>query len=450
MLDVEDTIVGIASAAGGGARGIVRLSGPRVLECLSATLTLKSDILESLTSAQAIAVEMELPAPLGLVGGRLCVWPTPQSYTRQPSAEFHTVGAKPILEAVVRHCCRHGARLAEPGEFTLRAFLAGRLDLTQAEAVLGVIDAHDQNQLGVALSQLAGGLATPLGALRTQLLELLAHLEAGLDFVEEDIEFISREQLLGQLDAGAKQIDALIDRLSTRGGDAQLAKVVLVGDVNAGKSSLFNALTGADHALVSGTAGTTRDYLTQRVDLDGLLVEFVDTAGVQEVDGGDEVGRSSQHVSSEQRQRADLQLLCIASTDEDSGDINPCAESDRLVVVTKSDLAAGESRPPGCLVTSALTGSGVSELRRAVRTQLAIQLAGSNLTVPSTAVRCHESLTRAADRLRAARELAQAGDGEELVASELRFTLDELGKVVGAVYTDDILDRVFSRFCIGK
>lgn len=450
MFDIEDTIVGVASAAGRGARGIVRLSGPRVSNCLS--VALRRTALPASASPQVTSFEVELPPPLGVVPAELCFWPTNRSYTRQPSAELHMVGAQPILEAAVRHFCRYGARLAEPGEFTLRAFLAGRLDLTQAEAVLGVIDAHDDDQLGVALSQLAGGLATPLSALRTQLIELLAHLEAGLDFVEEDIEFIAKDKLVSQLDAATTSIDDLLTQLDRRGGTAPLAKVVLVGDVNAGKSSLFNVLAGSAQALVSNQGGTTRDYLSHRIDLDGLLVELVDTAGRQQTRHGDCMQNSSQQAATEQASRAALKLICVDVTSMAIGDLShpSPAWQNQLVVGTKGDLLPNARHPIGCLVTSARTGTGIAELLSAVRAQLADRLAGSTSIVPSTAVRCQESLTMAAQSLRSARDLAVNEIGEELVAAELRLALEELGKVTGTVYTDDILDRVFSRFCIGK
>src|SRR4051794_14966228 len=194
--DLDDTIAAIATAPGGSLRGIVRLSGPNSV-AIAGQVFHGSDEprCDSATHPRCERGSVQLSRALGQVPATLYLWPTASSYTRQPSAELHLPGSSPLVEAALEAVCLAGARLARPGEFTLRAFLAGRLDLTQAEAVLGVIDAGSRQELDAALSQLAGGLATPLAALRGQLLDLLAELEAGLDFVDEDIEFISRDAL---------------------------------------------------------------------------------------------------------------------------------------------------------------------------------------------------------------------------------------------------------------
>ena len=388
----------------------------------------------------------------------LYLWPTAASYTRQPTAEIHAIGSPPLLAAILQTACRHGARLAQPGEFTLRAFLAGRLDLTQAEAVLGVIDAADRRELDVALAQLAGGLGGALRRLRDRLLALLAHLEAGLDFVEEDIEFVSAGELERELTAALHNVAALVDRVQTRGDVAELARVVIAGWPNVGKSSLFNALVGHDRAIVSPQPGATRDYLSARIDLDGVQCELIDTAGVEL---GIETGISgaAQASSAAQRQQARLLLLCLDST-------RPLNDWERrqlkeiengppaLVVLTKTDgvrrLALSPLEAPGELIqTSSSTLSGIERLRGQVRSAL---LASSVETgvVLTTAVRSRDSLRLAAESLARALQLAQASGGEELIAAELRIALDHLGQVVGTVYTDDVLDRIFSRFCIGK
>ena len=450
--DIDDTICAIATAPGGALRGIVRISGPACLAAVGTVFQADDERdLASVRQPSTLAGCLRLPPPLGDVPCRLYLWPTESSYTRQPMAELHTLGSPPLLETALEAACQNGARLARPGEFTLRAFLAGRLDLTQAEAVLGVIDARGQAQLQTALAQLAGGLAGPLAALRERLLDLLAHLEAGLDFSEEDIEFISARRLGDELAAAEGQVSALAERMIARRAVGELPRVVLLGEPNAGKSSLFNALAGSTAAIVADEAGTTRDFVVCRLDLDGAACLLVDTAGIAAAAEG--VAAAAQAATGAQSEQADVTILCLdASRPPTAWELAAFDHGthSQIVVWTKIDAAVG---PPGpsanAIATSSLTGAGLPQLRRAIA--VAVQGAGAEAgVVASTASRCRESLDLAAAALARARELAAAGGSEELVAAELRSALDGLGQVVGAVYTEDVLDRVFSRFCIGK
>ncbi|REJ67252.1 MAG: GTP-binding protein [Planctomycetota bacterium] len=468
MTDREgETIVALASAPGGAARAIVRLAGDQVAACLASCFRPAADrTLDDVTEPEVIPGEIDLDEVAAPLPCELYFWPDRRSYTRSPLAEIHTLGSPPLAEALLQTLCRCGARLAEPGEFTLRAFLAGRLDLTQAEAVLGVIDARADTQLEAALAQLAGGLSRPLDQLRTQLLELLAHLEAGLDFAEEDIEFVAREELLDALAAADRQIADLIEQMRSSGHVPASGRVALVGLPNVGKSSLFNALAAASHALVSAEAGTTRDYLTAEVEYDGGRYQLIDTAGVESTDEHAHVATAAQQARTAQQQAAEVVLLCLDGTrDLLPAEVELLAASERawtIVVQTKADRmgeSSREPRPAGAnqgepqlhadVFTSSHSGAGLEELRRAIAAKLS-DAAPATEVVASTAARCRESLQRAADAVEAARQLVESGGGEELVAVELRAALDELGCVTGAVYTDDILDRIFSRFCIGK
>ena len=280
LSNLEDTIAAIASPPGAAARGIVRISGPRAIHSLNVIWHSDSDAdATSVRRSSVLAGRLRVDGFTAPVPCDLYIWPSARSYTRQPAVEIHTVGSPPVLEAMLRTLCRRGAKLAAPGEFTLRAFLAGRIDLTQAEAVLGVIDAGDRRALGVAIAQLAGGLGRPLGELREGLLDLLAHLEAGLDFVEDDIEFISCDELVRQLTAAADTLRNLATRTTARSVLRDTVRVVLVGRPNAGKSSLFNALLAEQAAIVSPVAGTTRDYLIGELAIGDVRLELVDTAG---------------------------------------------------------------------------------------------------------------------------------------------------------------------------
>jgi len=442
-LDLDDTIVAIASAPGGALRGIVRLSGPASADCVAAVFRPSGETPNPANPFTKRGL-LHLPRSLGQIPARLYLWPNRRSYTRQPSAELHTLGSPPLLEAIVESLCQAGARLARPGEFTLRAFLAGRLDLTQAEAVLGVIDARGQTQLDTALTQLAGGLAGPLAALRERLLELLAHLEAGLDFVEEDIEFITAAQLDAQLAAAAGEVGQLAQRMHARRDTSELPRVVLVGAPNAGKSSLFNALAGKDAAIVSDVAGTTRDYVTCRLTAGGQEFLLVDTAGEAPASESASIDGLAQAAMARQQREADVTIAC-----SDAGGtrrLTPAQDS-TIHVWTKCDQHSPPESAAG-IYTSSRTGVGLDLLKQAIAARLAERAADA--VVASTAVRCGESLDLAAQSLARARQLAARGGKEELVAAEVRIALDGLGHVAGAVYTDDVLDRVFGRFCIGK
>lgn len=451
MLALEDTICAVASAAGGSARGIVRLSGPHVhellLQCFDPPVIRKF--------ASVVSGHLHIAQPVGALEADLYFWPNERSYTRQPTAELHTFGSPPLLAAAVRTFCEHGARPAEPGEFTLRAFLAGRLDLTQAEAVLGVIDAAGRKPLDTALAQLAGGLSRPLHTIREELLQLLAHLEAGLDFVEEDIEFVSTDELNLSLANAQQKVEQLVVQLVSRAASTELPRVVLVGLPNVGKSSIFNAIVGRSAAIVSHQPGTTRDYLTSVVEFEGMNCELIDTAGIDIAETLAAIEQSAQHAAAHERERGQLILLCLDSTRPLERIETEWLESStnaptppRICVLTKCDLPKAIDRQVPAIQTSSSSGIGMNRLAEAVKQTLSV--AGDEYAVAGTAERCHDSLRATAQSLFRARELNHCRAGDELVAAELRQALTELGKVVGAVYTDDILDRIFSRFCIGK
>lgn len=459
--DTKDTIAARATAPTGGLRGVIRISGPESIAAAGRLLDeAAASQLASQKQAAAIHADIRLPGFPTAIEAQILAWPDSRSYTRQPSVEIHTLGSPPILDAILERLLENGARAAQPGEFTLRSFLAGRLDLTQAEAVLGVIDAADQSQLDEALGQLAGGLATPLHSLRDQLIELLAHLEAGLDFVDEDIEFITADQLGSDLRDIESAVARIASQLEGRLDRDALPIVALYGLPNAGKSSLFNTLLGESAAIVSSRSGATRDFVSAVWQIsDSARCLLVDTAGLDETADG--VDALAQQHSGRVRRDAAVRVLCIdgtANNNEPSDDepnngrpaiMPPTLGDDAtlIVIATKADADDFTLRDPTWLPTSSFDSSGLDELRqRIVKQLLSVVDAGRQ----ATAVRCGESLTGVQVALQTALEAAESGLGEELVAAELRLALDDLGRVVGAIYNDDILDRVFSRFCIGK
>jgi tRNA modification GTPase len=434
-LSLHDTIVALATASGAGARAIVRLSGPLAFSLVRG---IQPEIPER--PARRVLHPLDTPLP-----GEAYLWPAPRTYTGQDLAELHLLGCGPLVERLVGDLVAAGARPAEPGEFTLRAFLAGKLDLTRAEAVLGVIEAGSRSQLREALAQLAGNLARPLQALREDLLNLLADVEAGLDFIEEDITFQTPDQMLHRIGSALAQLTLVQRQLTQRAVHDRCFRVVLAGRPNAGKSALFNALTGGS-ALVSEVAGTTRDYLERRIDLGRVSVELVDTAGWQAQAG--EIEEQAQRLAREQAERADLILLCLpageALRDEERSLLARSAHPPILAVTTRADLA---DSPTDRLAVSALKGQGLSELRRQI-----LDRAGREPEAPlaPSLSRCQGHVSRCLEHLRRAHVLVMEQEPPELLALELREALEELGRLTGAVYTDDLLDRIFSRFCIGK
>lgn len=442
MLDPTDTIAAIASPPGPGFRGLIRLTGPDAFAVALAGF-IDNAPKRTRRHAHARSGRLRVEGLRPLLPATVTLWPGKRTYTGQPLAEMHTVGSSPIVSIVLAHCLTHGARQAEPGEFTLRAFLSGRIDLTRAEAVLGVIDAQNTAQLAYALEQLAGGLSGPIVVLRDRLLDVLAHLEANLDFTEEpDVDPLGRAALADSLSRSSADLADLADRLSERDRAEGHPRVVLAGPPNAGKSQLFNALVGDTHALVSPHAGTTRDYLSALCECEGLTIELIDTAGIEVP--SNPIEHSAQAKTADQSTRADLILACESA---DTGPAPAQIESGSILRVwTKCDIA----KPPrGDLATSALTGAGLRELKARIAATL-VQRAGEGNGPSGTAARCRESLVRASQSLESAAETIIVGGGDELVAIDLRQAIDDLGKVVGATVTDDILDRIFRRFCIGK
>ena len=467
--DLDDTIAAVGSAAGGSARGIVRLSGQDTAACLLRCLKGRAALEAFFASTgrpRRSAATIQLPrpgdeiAPLS-VPVDVLYWPTRQSYTRQPSAELHTLGSPPIVAAIVDELCRRGARPALPGEFTLRAFLAGRIDLTQAEGVLGVVDARSGAELQSALEQIAGGLSRPLAALRGDLLELLAELEAGLDFAEEQVEFVSREELTRRLAHASACLEGVARQFAERRPGEELPRVVLTGAPNVGKSSLFNALVrscgqGRDAAIaiVSPTPGATRDYVTARIVAGGVECELADTAGA-DMGTTEAVAQAAQEATRAASDRAEVHVVCRETTLAALNAERLAASA--LLVLTKGDLASADqlataaSAHPAAIVCSAATGAAVQRLAAAIGERLRDSVSETSGAAFSAATiaRCGVSVKEAGRALSAASTLVAVGR-EELLAAELRAALVAVGDMVGATTTDDVLDRIFSKFCIGK
>lgn len=489
---LDDTIAALSSAPGPALRAILRISGPNAWSIVRPLL--HQDAPQLPQHRAVLETLLTGVANLPPIPAMVIVFLGPRSYTGQDLLELHLPGSAPLVEAVLETLLNHGARLALPGEFTLRAFLSGKMDLTQAEALLAVLQARHPDSLSEALQQLAGNLAQPLAEVKERLLHLLAEIEASLDFPEEDLSFAVRETLIHQCRAAHDEIAQVLKQIQQRGLMQEGFRVVLTGRPNAGKSSLFNALLGRDAAIVSPQPGTTRDYLVASYHLDDVVMELVDTAGSEPVwsamladpahaatrptrsltptpELSAAITAQAQAFRQQQFRQADLVLYCLPVTEpitaEDRESLAQLPKDRTILVRTKCDLLpassanaselhlseSGQQKPQeaaGWTVvwTSTLRRQGLAELEE-ILLQRARQHTRCEPLVVSLG-RCQHHLARAQEALEQAESLLIHQEPPELVAVELRNALDELGAVLGEVYTEDLLDRIFSRFCIGK
>jgi tRNA modification GTPase len=377
----------------------------------------------------------------------------PHSYTSDDVVEIAMHGSPVLLEYALRRSLAAGARLAEPGEFTQRAFLSGRLDLTQAEAVRDLIEASTLHQARVAAQQLGGSLSRRVSPVKERLVALIAGLEAGVDFAEDDIDTMAAGEIVSRL----AEIEAPLQELERSFGYGRIVhdglRLAIVGRPNAGKSSLFNRLVERDRAIVTAMPGTTRDLVTERVSMEGIPVELIDTAGLREA--SDEAETLGIAKSREAMAEADLVLLVMdlaaEAHVEDLATLEALGERPVLVAANKVDLQGTELPALRARVvrTSAVTGEGIAELRQAIL-ELATKGAPVQETVLATNLRQREAITTALAALGRAREGAAVEVPHEMILLDLYESLSSLDALTGTTTTDDILHLIFSSFCIGK
>ncbi len=457
MFSTSDTIVAIATPAGRGALGVVRLSGPDA-HPLALSLLGRTKPLRPRHAEFARIVDREAAAAAArTVDQVLVTWfAGPHSFTGEDVVEICGHGSPVLLQRIVALALAAGARLGEPGEFTLRAHLNGRLDLIQAEAVADLVDAVTPLQARVAMDQLEGTLTTAIGAIDAALFDLAARLEASLDFPDEGFHFVTRDEAASEMAA----VVAALDRLIADGRRGRLvregATVVIAGRPNAGKSSLFNALVGASRAIVTDVPGTTRDLLTERVDLDGLAVTLVDTAGLGEP--GDAIEAEGIRRAREAMGVAGLSVVVIdGSAPLAAADLAWVGAATGPVVpaISKVDLPrVWESSSLGDLAAdsvevSAVTGRGLDDLRRAIVLALTTREVSRDTPAMSN-IRHLELAASARASVASVAEALAAGATEELVLAELGTARRALEEITGRRTAEDLLRHVFSRFCVGK
>ena len=442
-MPLGDTIVAIATPPGRSALGVVRLSGPGARQ-------IADQILSPVAWRPWSGHLSELRDSAGHVIDQVIVtfYQRPRSFTAEDMVEISCHGSPVVLRHAVERAVLAGARLAEPGEFTMRAFLNGRLDLPQAEAVRDLIEATTLYQARVAVQQTAGSVSRRIAPVKGQLIELISLLEAGIDFAEDDVSVAAAEEIQRRLGPIEAAVDRLVASFRYGGLVRQGLTLAIVGRPNVGKSSLFNRLLEQDRAIVTDIPGTTRDLVSETASLGGIPVKLYDTAGIHATTEKVEalgIERSYQAMAD-----ADVTLIVIdlSANGEETVDLVSRAGGRTLVVGNKCDLADGG--PAGAIRVSALSGEGIPQLREAILEAVAPHGAFEQESGFITSVRHEQLLRESAMYLAKAREAAEAAIPHEMVLIDLYAALRPIDAITGATTADDILNRIFSTFCIGK
>ncbi|HUA38635.1 MAG TPA: tRNA uridine-5-carboxymethylaminomethyl(34) synthesis GTPase MnmE [Candidatus Sulfopaludibacter sp.] len=456
----DDTIAAIATPLGEGGLAVVRISGPQALtvadQCFSPLG--KNSQKTSAAASHTIQYGKIVRGGETLDEVLVAVLRAPRTYTREDTVEITCHGgflpAKLVLDAVLKN----GARLAEPGEFTRRAFLNGRLDLAQAEAVVDLIHSRTELALAAANEQLAGKLSQRINELRDEMMNILAHVEAHIDFPDEDIAPDTKEGLMKRLESGVKFMDELL-RTANEGQILRRGiRAAIVGRPNVGKSSLLNQLLGRDRAIVSPIPGTTRDTIEEAANVRGLPVVFVDTAGLREA--RDEIEQEGIRRSHQTLAQAEFILHVLDAseplTSEDGRFLAEFANKKRILVRNKVDLPVklSEFRIPNSefpmVDVCCLSGQGIEALKNAIKELVWSGEIKAEMLQVMINSRHEEALNRARTATQRAIDALRGDATLELVALDLRIAVNAVGEIVGKTATEDLLDSIFSQFCIGK
>lgn len=443
---MQETIAALATPPGEGALAVIRISGPKALAVADAVFN--GAKAPSAMEGRHVAFGRIADAQGELIDEVLVsIFRNPRSYTGEDLVEISGHGGSLVASRVLAAVLEAGARMARPGEFTERAFLNGKLDLTQAEAVMDLIAAQTPRAAKAAAGQLQGRLGEEINALRGELLECVAHLEAFIDFPEEGIDPESGAALRHRME----KVQARLAHLLATANEGRLLRegitLALCGAPNAGKSSLLNRLLGFERAIVSESAGTTRDTIEERASLGGYPFCMIDTAGLRETE--DPVEREGVERARRAAEDADLRIHLVDASAQ-RGPVDPLFP-DELVVLNKVDLVSDRTGLPAGIPISCRTGEGIETLVAAILSKVTGRNAGEAAPdVTAINTRHRDCLRKAQEHLAAAIALLESGEPPELVAVELRSALGDAGAIVGEAGTEEILGKIFSSFCIGK
>ena len=432
------------ATAFGGALAVIRLSGEGAIACCDAIFRGRKSLLEAATHTIHYGTIIDNGQVVDDVV--VALFRAPHSYTGEESVEISIHGSRYIASKVISLLCQQGARVAEPGEFSARAFAAGRIDLSQAEAVADIIAADSQAALRIASTQMRGGYSDTINSLRDQLINLTALLELELDFGEEDVEFADRTRLRDMIATTKGVVKSLADSFRVGNAIRNGVSVAIVGAPNVGKSTLLNALVGDDRAMVSDIAGTTRDTVEESVTIDDILFRFVDTAGIRTTnDRLEQMGIERTHKAVA---KADI-IISMAEPNSDFEDIQPTEQQSVILVVNKSDTTSAQSTD-NALYISARTGDGLDSLRSALRNTVDTTALYRGEAVVSN-LRHFEALQLAEKALTEAQTALENNISTELLSEHIRSAIDSIGEITGGtISSDSVLHRIFSSFCIGK
>lgn len=453
---VRDTIAAISTPVGEGGVGIVRISGPASLQIARNIFRAKSN--GGLKSHRFSYGEVVQPESGDVVDESMAVYmKAPNSYTREDVVEIQCHGGTLVVSRILSLVIAQGARLAEPGEFTKRAFLNGRIDLVQAEAIMDVISSRTDASLTLAQHQREGLLSKRISVVKEGILYALAYVEALIDFPEDDVDVAVETDVLGRVQPALAELEALIEGFDEGRVLRDGVSVVIAGKPNVGKSSLLNTLLKEKRAIVTSVPGTTRDLIEEVLNINGLPVKLLDTAGIRESE--DQVEQEGVRLTLDRIPKADLVLFVLDGsgdfTDEDEAILKAIGSKTMIVVRNKSDLPAKAGLPADLVADtvdiSTVTGAGIPELRNAIAAAFTHGKAiDSREFVAVSKARHRDALLKARESLQRFVINLEAGLNMELLPIDLRDALDAVGDVTGETTADDVLDRIFSSFCIGK